>query len=177
MPSAVKKDMHPQFLRLPLAVIPAAGATVVEVFVLTPIIPSLGSGKSRIIELLKVFVQAVSPPLQAVDENSFAYSITDRQSAIILNYEDAGCIVADSKHVQVLGARTAEPVAAAGTPSTIVYDLTDGAGNGPLFGGPSIHMQGQSDATLATTTQLRAAILFRLVDVSASEFSQALAFA
>lgn len=171
-----KNDIHPQYFRMPVALAPDTGNPI-EVNKPTPVVSNIGTNRSLVMELLKVMAAISPPPIQDADENSIQFSLNDRANAGVLEWDDPGCIVHDAHHVQVLDSAATDGTVAVDLGfRTRFYDLTDGAGNGPIFAGPALYLVAQNDASLATDTPVWMAILFRMVEVSAQEYAQALAF-
>ena len=147
-------DIHPQYLRI--GVTESAANTFTQKEENTPI-AQVGKGNTLVMELLKVFIQ--HSPGDLLDGDRIKFALYDRSKIATPSMEAAGVLlVVDIKSV--------------GTSSNIdtfrMIDVTDGAGNGPIYARNKIYLSVEG---VGQTAALNASggILYRLVEIGPSE--------
>ncbi len=156
------KDVNPQFLNAFVTL--SAANTFTEKSIQLPVNPaaSIGGGKVRVIEILKVFGCMNADVLANGAETAF--NLTYRSHAgIIPDYEPNNFIVKVVTDMQLV---TSGAVALL---YPYVADLTDGAGNGFLVCVPTIYLGAiTTGQTLPRVAYVK--ILFRYKDIGTEEF-------
>lgn len=144
-------DVNPQLIRGSVQM--SAANAFTEAVISTPVIAEAG----YVMELLKIFLDENLGGLANL--NTFEAAIYDRSRAAIPNISDPGVIHSHRRYSRTGGATAS---------SYTEVDLTDGGGNGLLYGKKQIFCAADStDDTVALG--FKYAILYRLKAVNATE--------
>lgn len=151
------KDIKPQLMRI--TVTESSAETFTEAFVATPLIAEAG----LVMEILKVFFYTAldNDEITIVALDVIKVALYDRSQEAVPRISDVGTVMADR-----LGHDATTNGCAWWT--TREFDLTDGAGNGLLYGKKSIYL-GIEGTSVANPARVDCAILYRLVPVNPTE--------
>lgn len=164
-------DIKPQFLRA--SVIQSAVNAFTNKPMNTPVVPNVGNGKALVMEILKIFMRlSPSDVVNAVEALTRA-SLSINLPTIINSWDTPGMIgrIENGKRIFDSAATDATVALNSGTGfGQVVYDLTDGNGNGYLVGSKLLHLSIDSSANIVEKGA-ETAVLFRLIQVTAIEFA------
>lgn len=167
MPRMRIKDKNPQFLKM--QIVESAANTWTSYSVATPVVQDLMDGKALVMEILKVAWDLTMPEITNVQSNSVQSLLTDRAFTDWNTIGSAG-VIDKCKRENVCfdtGATDATLVEFAAE-GIFYHDLTDGAGNGILYGASSIFL-GVRGINCAAVKTASINIIYRLKEVSAAE--------
>jgi len=162
-------DVNPQFMNMPLLQQTAIN-TVVENKVSTPVVNNVGQGgQALVMEILKIFFFSDAPDVIAGVEatNNISLNKKSKGTTAFPELNDPDVIMQDARKVDFIAASTGGGM----FPSPIsVYDLTDGAGNGYLYGGKELWLQMSTvNNAAAQTKKATAKVLYRMKQVNSNE--------
>lgn len=160
----VFKDVSPQ--QFGMEIIESAANTFTQGGFNTPVIPNFASNnKALVMEILKIWFEIDKSDM--ADEDFIDMQITSASFTAMGTVNDAGVIVKQRVKTQFVtsgvNTKLLSPVAG------VVWDLTDGDGNGQLVAAKElfIAIKGTSQAA---AIKLSAAILYRLKVVNVTEY-------
>ncbi len=156
------KDVNPQFLNAFVTL--SAANTFTEKAIQLPVNPgaSVGGGRVRVIEILKIF--ACMEPDTLVEDGATVMNLTYRSHATIRADNEPQDFI-----LKVLVDQQLVTSGAVCYVFPYVADLTDGAGNGYLVCVPSIYL-GAITTSMGVARTAYVKILFRYKDVNTEEF-------
>lgn len=163
----VRKDVNPQFLSM---IVTESGAnTFTQVEYAVPVIHDLGNGKALVMELLKVYFNMPTADLVDATATKISCQITRQTKTDIGNLSDPDIIAMQSRDTVCIDTAATDGTVVAGFPENVsVQDLTDGAGNGLLFGSSKIYIAAKGSNN-SGAKGVSAKLLYRLKEVSAQE--------
>lgn len=156
------KDVNPQFLNVGFAL--SAANTYTQTAVALPINPAatVGKGKVRVFELLKVFM--VMLPDTIADDAAVTCQITTKSQATILAPAGASdYILFFQQDIQLVTS------GATITQNPHIIDFTDGNGNGLLIGVPNLYV-GATSGGQSAVMGIGCKLLYRYKDVDTTEY-------
>lgn len=157
-------DTNPQFLCLPTATETTIN-TYAETNVATPVV-MMANGQMLVMEILKVIMYSKPPYYVAATVTLTDVHLAKKTKTAPIKWDDADCLF---YYRQSEEANAAGTVIANG--QNVVYDYTDGAGNGVLYAGKNIYLGVRStSAGAGVFAAVNARILYRLKVVDAKEF-------
>jgi hypothetical protein len=166
-PNHKVKDENPQFLRGKVTM--TASNTYTELAINCPVLQSYGNERAVVLEILRVFFQLSAIEQIPVAAVRLEVHLADKTQTDLISIGDPGCIAVGDHGMTNTGARTVETL---GSPITIrnpiVMELTDGKGNGILYGKNQIFL-GITSTGMTSAKSAKVAILYRLKEVSAGE--------
>ena len=160
----VKKvlDQKPQFMNL--SAVESAANTYTEIATSTPVVPAISAGKSIVMEILKIFIYTTPMPQVANQLSTLDVWVLKKKVGSVPLPSDSNIVTYGSRSI-ACGAAIG-PVVYWNEP--IELDLTDGQGNGYLFGNKEIIVAVDTNNVVAVFTAY-VKILYRLVEVSSNE--------
>lgn len=159
------KDLKPQFLHT--NVVESAANTFTKVMTNTPcVFHALPGNKQLVMEILKIFAD-VAPELVAGTATQSTIGVSTKALTADPGFNN-DVIIRDSVLVNTLGARTAESHGVFSRQKLLVYDLTDGAGNGILVAAPQLCFFVMGAANV-NAKNVNFKVLYRLLTVSSEE--------
>lgn len=155
-------DVNPQLLTL--EVTEDAANTYTQSRTATPVVSTLANGKALVMELLKIWF---SFSVDAGQDGDAVHIELSSSVSAALQGEGSGellCRISITNRFTTSGSKTNILYPAMG----IIYDMTDGNGNGLLYGNREIFLavQGVSQGSAEFAT---CKLLYRLKEVSATE--------
>jgi hypothetical protein len=163
----IYKDMKPQYFRMIVA--QTAANTYKEAEFPTPIVQNLGNERSLVMEILKVIIDMNSSELVNAQIVTISMHIADRSQTTVRSVSEPGVLIDSVKEVACIDTAITEgTIGVAQPPQLQVVDLTDGAGNGILYGKSTmfIAIEGSNNINIK---RAKAALIYRLIEVPASE--------
>lgn len=160
-------DVNPQFMRLEVV------EDTVNVYnqkeYPTPVVEQIESGKALVMELLKIMVWLHPPEAINATKTKTQMHISSKTNGSIQSIAKHGTYADNYIEKEVLDTAVTDATFDIGyVDSYRVFDLTDGNGNGVLFGKKSMFIAVKGSSNVAVKSAL-AMVIYRLKKVSAVE--------
>lgn len=156
------KDIKPQWLNVNITM--TAANTYTQVTTPLPINPTLGGGKNkaRVIELLKAFVFAL-PDTLAEDAAIYIQVATKSQASLVAPNNCENFLIQFGRDFQLVTS------GAISCDVPMVFDLTDGNGNGMLVATQNIYCAAVT-AGQGSALGVGIKFLYRFIDIDMAEY-------